>query len=76
MSMAFRRSAPNVTFECIASIVIFTYVTTNVVSNEEFTSRVLTYEFIYVKDEIIKKYKPLSISDAAVKLLSRHHSIM
>ena len=76
MSMAFRRFAPNVTFERVASIVIFTNVTTNVVSNEEFTSRVLTYKFIYVKDEIIKKYKLLSISDAAVKLLSRHHSIM
>ena len=76
MSMAFSRFASNVTFECVASIVIFTNVTTNVVSNEEFTSRVLTYEFIYVKDEIIKKYKPLSISDAALKLVSRHHSIM
>ena len=76
MSMAFSRFAPNVTFERVASIVIFTNVTTNVVSNEEFTSRVLTYEFIYVKDEIIKKYKPLPIGDAAVKLLSRHHSIM
>ena len=76
MSMAFSRFAPNVTFERVASIVIFTNVTTNVVSNEEFTSRVLTYEFIYVKDEIIKKYKPLSINDAALKLVSRHHSIM
>ena len=36
----------------------------------------LTYEFIYVKDEIIKKDKLLPIGDAAVKLLSRHHSIM
>ena len=76
MSMAFRRSAPNVTFESVASIVIFTNVTANIVINKEFTSRMLTYEFIYVKDEIIKKYKLLSISDAAVKLLSRHHSIM
>ena len=74
--MAFRRSAPNVTFERVASIVIFTNVTANIVINKEFTSRMLTYEFIYVKDEIIEKYKLLSISDAAVKLLSRHHSIM
>ena len=76
MSMAFRRSAPNVTFERVASIVIFTDVTANIVIYKEFTSRMLTYEFIYVKDEIIEKYKLLSISDAAVKLLSRHHSIM
>ena len=36
----------------------------------------LTYEFIYVKDEIIEKDKLLAIVDAAVELLPRHRYIM
>ena len=74
--MAFCRSGSNVSFKPVASIVIFTYVAANIVSDEEFATWMLAYKFIYVKDEIIKKDILLSISDAALKLLPRHRSTM
>ena len=77
MRMALSRWASSViAFERVASIVVFAYVAANVVLNEETASRMLTYEFIYVKDEIIEKDKLLAIVDAAVELLPWHRYIM
>ena len=53
--MAFSWSGSAVAFKRVASIVIFTYVAANIVNKEEFASRMLSYEFIYVKDEVIEK---------------------
>ena len=76
MCMSFCWSGSNVALKPIASIVIFTNVAANIVSDEEFATWMLAYKFIYVKDEIIKKDILLSISDAALKLLPRHRSTM
>ena len=74
--MTFSWFSSDVSFKPVASIVIFTYVASNIVSDEKFATWMLANEFIYVKDEIIKKDILLSISDAALKLLPRHRSTM
>ena len=53
--MAFSWSGSAVAFKRVASIVIFTYVAANVVNKEESATRMLSNEFIHVKDEVIEK---------------------
>ena len=70
------RRMSQIVFETVASIVELAYIAANVVSDQEFTTRVFFGECFDIKDEIIEKHKLFSFGNPLIKILSRHRFLV